>query len=187
MTQTVLNDRPAGPHDGDRRLRELVDRYREPLITYARRLTGGDPHRAEEAVQEAFVRAWRNLDKLTPDQGPVLGWLRRVVHNLVMDGYRSRSTRPAEVTLEHAATVTLADHAEDVDTRVLLEQVLGELWPQHRAALIEVYLHGRSTAEIGAALGLPVGTVKSRVHYALRAARKVMAEQPHGHRAPCAA
>jgi RNA polymerase sigma-70 factor (ECF subfamily) len=177
MTTTVLHN---GEADRDQRLRDLVDSYREPLITYARRLTGGDPHRAEEAVQEAFVRAWRNLDKLTPDKGPVLGWLRRVVHNLVMDGYRTRSARPTEVTLEHAAEVALDDPAGNVDTRVLVEQILGELWPQHRAALIEVYLHGRSTAEIGASLGVPVGTVKSRVHYALRAARRVMAD-----RAPC--
>ncbi|WP_432990155.1 sigma-70 family RNA polymerase sigma factor [Dactylosporangium sp. CA-233914] len=182
MTNTVLNTGLAGTTDSDRRLRELVDSYREPLTTYARRLTDGDNHRAEEAVQEAFVRAWRHLDKLTPDQGPVLGWLRRVVHNLVMDGYRTRKARPAEVALDQAADVALADPSDDVDNRVLVEQVLGELWPQHRAALIEVYLHGRSAAEIGASLGVPVGTVKSRVHYALRAARRVLAD-----RTPCAA
>ncbi|WP_432842812.1 sigma-70 family RNA polymerase sigma factor [Dactylosporangium sp. CA-092794] len=182
MTNSVLDNGPAAHTDSDRRLRELVDSYREPLITYARRLTGGDPHRAEEAVQEAFVRAWRHLDKLTPEHGPVLGWLRRVVHNLVMDGYRTRKARPAEVALDDATPVALADPAEGVENRVLVEQVLGELWPQHRAALIEVYLHGRSAAEIGESLGLPVGTVKSRVHYALRAARRVLAD-----RTPCAA
>ena len=170
MTNTVTAER-------DRRMDDLVDSYREPLLAYARQLTGGDIHRAEDAVQEAFVRAWRRLDRMTPEHGPVLGWLRRVVHNLVMDGYRMRRARPSEVAIEQAANVTTDDPSTDIVDRLMVEQVLDRLWPQHRTALEEFYLHGRTTAEIGAALGVPVGTIKSRVHYALRAARSVVAER----------
>jgi RNA polymerase sigma-70 factor (ECF subfamily) len=177
MTERVRDRRSADVAESDRHLRELMDTYREPLTAYARQLAGGDADRAEDAVQETFVRAWRHLDRLTPDRGPVLGWLRRVVHNLVMDGHRSRRARPTEVAIEHAAEVMTADPTTAVLDSMLVEQVLRDLWPQHRAALVDVYLRERTAAEISASLGVPVGTIKSRVHYALRAARAALAER----------
>ncbi|WP_235965559.1 sigma-70 family RNA polymerase sigma factor [Micromonospora rubida] len=164
--------------DGDRRLHDLMSAYQQPLLKYAQRLTGGDAARAEDVVQEAFLRAWTHIDRLTDDRGSVLGWLRRVVHNLVMDGYRAQRSRPAEVEIENAGTVAAPDVTADVVNSLLVEQVLGVLWPQHRAALVETYLKGRTAAEVSAALGVPVGTVKSRVHYAMRAVRAALADPP---------
>jgi RNA polymerase sigma-70 factor (ECF subfamily) len=157
------------------RLRELMDTYQQPLLKYAQRLTNGDTGRTEDVVQETFLRAWTHLDRLCDDRGSVLGWLRRVVHNLVMDGYRMKKARPGEVDIENAAAEATADPMAVVEDSLLIEQVLHGLWPQHRAVLVETYLNGRTAAEISTTLGLPVGTVKSRVHYALRAARKATA------------
>jgi RNA polymerase sigma-70 factor (ECF subfamily) len=162
--------------DSDSRLRDLMGTYQQPLLKYARRLTGGDTGRAEDVVQETFLRAWKHLDQLTADRGSVSGWLRRVAYNLVMDGYRRKKARPAEVGIENAADVATADPIAGVVNSVLVEQMLCGLWPQHRAALVETYLNGRAAAEISATLGVPVGTVKSRVHYALRAARETLAD-----------
>jgi RNA polymerase sigma-70 factor, ECF subfamily len=66
----------------------------------------------------------------------------------------------------------------DVMNSVLVEQALRGLWPQHRATLVEVYLNDRTAAEAGAALGVPVGTVKSRLHYAVRAVRAALPDHP---------
>jgi len=176
MAERVQSKRRVSAVDSDSRLRELMDTYQQPLLKYAQRLTGGDTGRAEEVVQETFLRAWTHLDQLTADRGSVLGWLRRVAHNLVMDGYRRKKARPAEVGIENAAEVATADPMAGVVNSVLVEQVLRGLWPQHQAALVETYLNGRTAAEISATLGVPVGTVKSRVHYALRAAREALAD-----------
>ncbi|MBB5825852.1 sigma-70 family RNA polymerase sigma factor [Micromonospora carbonacea] len=172
MAERVQRNRHRSAPESDSRLRELMDTYQQPLLRYAQRLTDGDTGRAEDAVQEAFLRAWKHLDRLTGDHGSVLGWLRRVVHNLVMDGYRMRKARPTEVDIENAAEVATADPMAGVVDSLLVEQVLHRLWPEHRAALVETYLNDRTAAEISETLGVPVGTVKSRVHYALRAARK---------------
>src|SRR5262249_45277152 len=127
------------------------------------RLTSSDAGFAEDVVQDAFLCAWTHMEQLTFDQGPVLGWMRRVVHNLVMDGYRRKSTRPSEVDIEDAEAITIPDPASDVVNAVLVDQVLRDLWPQHRTALTEIYLRDRTTVDVGAAFNVPVGTVRSRV------------------------
>jgi RNA polymerase sigma-70 factor (ECF subfamily) len=174
MGERVQSNQCGGQDES--RLRDLMVTYQQPLLRYAMRLTAGDAGRAEDVVQEAFLRAWTHIDRLTADYGSVLGWLRRVVHNLVMDGYRMKQARPVEVEIENAETVAGPDPIGDVVNSMLVEQLLRGLWPQHRAALEETYLHGRTAAEVGAALGVPVGTVKSRVHYAVRAARAVLCD-----------
>jgi RNA polymerase sigma-70 factor (ECF subfamily) len=162
--------------DEEARLREIMAAYQQPLMVYAQRLTAGDVWRAEDVVQETFVKAWTHLDRLTEDRGSVLGWLRRVAHNLVMDGYRTRKARPTEVDIDSAAGVAGPDLMAEVLDAVVVDQALGVLWPPHQAALREFYLNGRTAAEAGAALGVPAGTVKSRVHHALRVARDVLAD-----------
>lgn len=162
----------------ERRLRALMSTYQRPLMRYAIKLATGDRGFAEDVVQEAFVRAWTHIEQLTADRGSVLGWLRRVVHNLVMDGYRRRSTRPSEVGIEHAELVLVPDPTPHVDDSVVVDQVLGHLWSKHRAALVAVYLNDRSAADLAAELDVPVGTIKSRVHNAVKAARTVFADGP---------
>ena len=152
-------------------LRDLIPNYRSMLIAHATRLTGGDRGWAEDVVQETFVRAWRHADRLTPEQGSVCGWLMRVAHNLVVDGYRAARSRPAEVELDEAVPVPAADDSERVLDRTVVARVLAGLPAPQRAALVETYLHDRTAAEAAVVLGVPVGTVKSRVFYALRQLR----------------
>jgi RNA polymerase sigma-70 factor (ECF subfamily) len=150
---------------------DIVRTYRAPLLAYTHRIVGGDAGRAEDVVQETFVRAWRQIGRLTPDQGSVNGWLRRVAYNLAVDGHRMRQVRPDEVELEHPDVATRDDLAENVLMTVTVAQVLDSVWPAHRAVLVEVYLHDRTAAQAAAVLGIPVGTVKSRLHYALQTLR----------------
>ncbi|WP_261559788.1 sigma-70 family RNA polymerase sigma factor [Frankia tisae] len=159
---------PEDPFD------DLVRMHRSALLAYTTRLTGGDRGRAEDIVQETFLRAWHHLDRLTPEHGSVHGWLRRVAHNLVVDGHRTRQARPPELALaaEHAEVAAQPDHAESVLLSATVQAALGRIWPQHRAAVVEVYLRDRTCAQAAAALGIPEGTVKSRVHYALRTLRR---------------
>jgi RNA polymerase sigma-70 factor (ECF subfamily) len=162
------------PRTADDRFDELVRLHRTTLLAYTTRLTGGDRGRAEDVVQETFLRAWHHLDRLTPERGSVNGWLRRVAHNLVVDGYRGRRARLTELELEpeHTEVQAQPDHAESVLVAATVQAALHRIWPEHRAALVEVYLRDRTCAQAATALGIPEGTVKSRVHYALRTLRR---------------
>jgi RNA polymerase sigma-70 factor (ECF subfamily) len=172
MTKTCV-PHPDRQSD-EERFNRIVSDHRAALLSYARRLTGGDHGRAEDVLQEAFLRAWHNLERLTPERGSVGGWLRRVVHNLVVDGHRTRQSRPTELELapEHDDLVAQQDHSEAVLLSTMMEDALRLVLPVQRATLVEVYLNDRTSAQAAAELGVPVGTVKSRVFYGLRTLRQ---------------
>lgn len=147
------------------------------LQNYAIRLTGGDRHAAEDVLQETWVRAWRNIDRLTEHHGSVRGWLMRVAHNIAVDQHRGRRARPTEVELpdqdlEYAAVLPPA--SDEVETRVVVGAILNRMSPVHRDTLVEVYYADRTAASAAKALGVPAGTVKSRLHHALRALRDIV-------------
>ncbi|WP_156753245.1 sigma-70 family RNA polymerase sigma factor [Actinokineospora pegani] len=152
-------------------LDDIVRAHGPALLAYATRVTGGDRHRAEDVVQETWLRAWRNLARLTDDQGSVRGWLKRVAHNIAVDQHRARAARPAEVEMPDTDPTTAPERADEVVDRLFVEDVLQALPTTHRATLAEVYLADRTTAAAAVVLQVPVGTVKSRVHNALRTLR----------------
>ncbi|WP_018637222.1 sigma-70 family RNA polymerase sigma factor [Parafrankia elaeagni] len=152
---------------------QVVQEHRPALLAYVTRLCDGDRGRAEDVVQETFLRAWNHLDRLVPEKGSVNGWLRRVAHNIVVDGHRMRRARPIELELtpEHADTATQPDLSESLLDTMMLATLLERIGKAHRAALVETYLLGRTTGQAAAILGVPAGTVKSRAHHGLRALR----------------
>ncbi|HEX6754565.1 MAG TPA: sigma-70 family RNA polymerase sigma factor [Mycobacteriales bacterium] len=152
--------------DGDAFLRTLYATYGGPLLAYVSRLTA-DVYQAEDVVQETMVRAWRRADRLTPEHGSVWGWLTRVARNIVVDKVRARRARPTEVEESADRGWPVEDHAEAIVTAVFVARALARLIPAHRAVLQQVYFHDRTAAEAALALGIPVGTVKSRLHYAM--------------------
>ncbi|KAA5837326.1 sigma-70 family RNA polymerase sigma factor [Saccharopolyspora hirsuta] len=161
-------------------LEDVVRAHGEALHSYATRLTNGDRFAAEDVVQETWVRAWRNLDRLTENQGSVRGWLLRVAHNIAVDQHRSRRARPTEVGLpdqglEHAA-VTPSSH-EQVEAKIVVRAMLETLSPAHRATVLEVYYADRTAVSAAKALGVPAGTVKSRLHNALRTLRRTVGSE----------
>jgi RNA polymerase sigma-70 factor (ECF subfamily) len=160
----------------EQRFISIVQTQEPALLAYITRLVDGDIARAEDITQETFVRAWRQIDRLTPEYGSVNGWLHRVAHNLTMDGYRRRQARPTEVALEHPDIAVRNDYSDNVLTSGAVDQMLNAMWPEHRAILVEVYLNDRTLAEAAVILGIPVGTAKSRLFYALRRLRNSTSE-----------
>jgi RNA polymerase sigma-70 factor, ECF subfamily len=143
------------------------------MLAYATRLLG-DRAGAEDVVQEALVRAWRNPDVLTNGKGSTRGWLLTVVRNLVIDRVRAKAARPAEVAEDPDAHPAERDHADLVATAVTVHAALRELSEGHRVVLQQLYLEGCTLGEAAERLGVPTGTVKSRSYYALRALRAAM-------------
>jgi len=172
---------PGDPRTGEALVRTLYDEHGRYLVAYAARLTG-DRQLAEDIVQETLLRAWRHADRLTDQQGSVRGWLLTVARNIATDKARARKARPPEVgeTPEIHDVRADRDHAEDVTNSLVVAEALRTLSPEHRAALIETYYQGRTMTEAARVLGVPPGTVKSRVHYALQQLRVTMAPRPEG-------
>jgi RNA polymerase sigma-70 factor (ECF subfamily) len=160
----------------DAALRSAYDAHGGELYRFARRALG-DAGQAEDAVQEAFVRAWRASDRYDPARASQRTWLFAILRNVVIDQVRSRRSRPPMASDGDGAEHTAAA-ADDAIDRVLtgwqVEAALGALGEEQRRVLVEVHWRGRPYAEVAAELGVPEGTVKSRVYYGLRAMRTAL-------------
>ena len=174
MDQRGLIERArAGDHDA---FSTLLD-VRLARLDAAARLILRDGELARDAVQEAMIRAWRDLPGLRdPDRFDA--WLHRLTVNACLDLIRRRKCRVIEVELspiDHPATHDVAAHLAD---RQLLDAALARLDPGHRAVVALHYLLGMPLPEVARTLGIPAGTAKSRLHYALAAMRTDVTAEP---------
>jgi RNA polymerase sigma-70 factor (ECF subfamily) len=133
----------------------------------------GDSGLAEEAVQETFVRAWRAGERFDPQIGSLRTWLFAILRNVVIDLSRARAARPG---VAESGAEPAIEPFEEALLAWQLEEAMRRLGEQHRRVLVETYYRGRPYAEVAAELGVPEGTVKSRVYYALRALRVALEE-----------
>jgi RNA polymerase sigma-70 factor (ECF subfamily) len=141
------------------------------------RLILRDTYLAEDAVQETLVNLWRNLPSLRdPDRFDA--WAYRLVVNACADAGRSRRRISAEVRLV-APPRTTADGIERTADRDQLERGFRRLNPEHRAALVLHYYAGLAAREVAEVLGVPVGTAKSRIHYATQLMRAALDADAH--------
>jgi RNA polymerase sigma-70 factor, ECF subfamily len=181
----------------DEALAVIYRAYRGPLLRQSRTILG-DAGLAEEVVQETFVRAWRACPSFDPHGPPMLVWLSVILRNLALDRMRSRGRRPSlalSVPDEGSTDSTLPDAIDLLLLRVGLRDALASLHNDHRTALVETVLRDRPYDEVAAQLGVPVGTVKSRAHHALRRMRRILEAQSatepdlpgHGQRGSAAA
>jgi RNA polymerase sigma-70 factor (ECF subfamily) len=167
MDQRGLIERAQrGDHDA---FAELVDAAIARLDAAAR-LILRDQELARDAVQEALLRAWRDLPGLRePERFDA--WLYRLTANACLDLVRRRRRRPMEVELTNLGSPGPADIAADYARREQVSEALASLDPSHRAVVALHYLLGMPLREVAISLGIPHGTAKSRLHYALAAMR----------------
>ncbi|WP_033343139.1 sigma-70 family RNA polymerase sigma factor [Catenuloplanes japonicus] len=151
------------------RLTDIHARHAPGLQRYLTRLTKS-PDLAEDLVQETMVRTWRHIDSLPEDPETLTRWLFTVARHLAIDSIRMRRARPKEVRFDtHEGVVLAPDAADEAVAAHSVRQAFHDLSDPHRTALREHHLEGRSMEEIATRHQLRPGTVKSRVHYAMRA------------------
>lgn len=168
-----------GPKAGEAALfNEMATQHLDSLYRTALRLTGR-PHDAEDLVQETYLRAWRSLHTYRPGTNPK-AWLFRILHNAHIDRFRASSRTvptvdelegqdPAFVVHETPETLVM-DGLMDAEVR----QALGEIPEVFRACLVLADLEGFSYQEIADILGIPRGTVMSRLFRGRRAMRRLL-------------
>ena len=127
-----------------------------------------DAGEAQDAVHDAAVLAWTRFDELR-DRSLFDAWFDRIVINSCRQHLRQRRIRP--LVVDAAPEAAIADGAADRAEREALRRALDRLTPEHRAVVVLRHLEGYSPAEIAARSGEREGTVKSRLHYALRELR----------------
>jgi RNA polymerase sigma-70 factor (ECF subfamily) len=137
----------------------------------AARLILRDPDLAQDAVQDTLIRAWRDLPGLR-DPDHFDAWLHRLAVNACLDLLRRRRRRPIEVELSPIDSMNAPDHSNAIGDRELVDDALRRLDPGHRAVVALHYLLGMPLPDVAASLGIPYGTAKSRLHYALAVMRR---------------
>lgn len=145
---------------------ELYRRYARAVLGLAlRRL--GDRGRAEDAAQEAFVAIWRSARTYDPRRGSGAPWLYAVARNAITDGLRRTPEPAAELADGPGSDPDPGDRAEASWTAWRVHRAL-EVLPDHERPVIELaYWRGLTQSEISDALGIPLGTVKTRTRSAL--------------------
>ena len=143
----------------------------------AARLILRDPELARDAVQETLIRAWRDLPGLR-DPERFDAWLYRLTVNACLDLARRRRRRPIEVEISVLDSPAAPDVSGSLADRELLDGALRRLDPGQRAVVAMHYLLGMPLPEVAASLRIPLGTAKSRLHYALAAMRTTVTAEP---------
>lgn len=164
-------------------LEGLYGRYGTMAYSIAMRITG-DAGAAEDAVQEAFLGAWRNAARYTPGRGSVRTWLLAIVHHRAIDGLRRRRATTELPDAEEPGTIpgalVLPDLWDDVAAnldRAAIQRAMAAIPVRQREAIELGYFGGLTQVEIAARLELPLGTVKSRMRLGLLALRQEFTRQ----------
>lgn len=149
--------------------------HKAPLFRFLVRLTHGDRRAAEDMLQETLLRAWRYMQDQPVDVEKLRPWLFTVARRIAIDASRARQARPiasSDISLD--AIVTVPDAVDPLLASLTVRQALKKLTPDHRRVIVEIFFHGRSPRETAEILGIPVGTVRSRTFYAVRALAAVI-------------
>ena len=167
MDQRGLVERAReGDHDA---FAELV-RASVARLDTAARLILRDNELARDAVQEGLFRAWRDLRSLRdPDRFDA--WVYRLTVNACLDLARRRRRRPIEVEIVEMFGPTIDDPSDSVANRALVDRVMRRLDEQGRSIIVLHYFLDLPLSEVATCLGIPEGTVKSRLNRALREMR----------------
>lgn len=158
---------------------ELIAEFERPLLYYLLKLLG-DEHRAYDVLQELWLKVVRTIRQLV-EPAALRVWLYRAAHGLAVDQIRRRQVREA-AEQEHALGADAAGPDPEftaIDAQAI-HGALDQLAPREREVLVLFFLESMPLEDIADVVGRPIGTVKSRLHYAKRALHDVLKRDGYG-------
>jgi len=181
MTDEMLVDRARG---GERRAYEqLVQRHSDAILNFLIRFMP-DRDDAEDIAQEAFIRAFGNLDRFDPGRGRFRSWLFRIAANLSLNELkrRERAVMREEIAAEFLMAASEDERAGERAREVakILHPALQTLSDSERQVILLSYYHDLTYREIAETLGIPLGTVKSRMYCGVMRLKKILVPQEEG-------
>lgn len=154
------------------RFEAIVRQHDDRLRALAYRMLG-DRTAMDDALQEAYLKAWRGLAAFR-GEAAVGTWLYRIVTTTCLDHLRRRARRLGHEVLDDDPLGTAGDGGGTDQRRLELEEALGRLTADHRAVVLLVDVHGFGYEEVGAMLGIAPGTVGSRLSRAHQSLRQML-------------
>jgi RNA polymerase sigma factor (sigma-70 family) len=153
----------------------LYDQYAPALYGVVKTIVR-DEEQAKDLLQDIFVKIWKNLDSYDPAKGRLFTWLLNVSRNTAIDALRARKTSPTDAIRADEEPVYLIDRQHNTSQpnpeHIGLKDVVEQLRPERKVLIDLVYFAGYTHEEAAETLGLPLGTVKTRVRSALQELKK---------------
>ena len=172
-------DQPGTPHEVAARLEEIHRRHADSTFVAARRRLG-DAHRAEEVVQEVFLDLWMRPERYDSSRGSLGAFLAVQANSRALDRIRSDTARQRRDEQEARMTARLSTTLDDEETRIVISErvrrVLAALPDQERNPISMAFYQGRTYRQVADALGVPEGTVKSRIRSGLRRMKDMLSD-----------
>src|SRR6476659_625631 len=150
----------------------LIERFGDQLHSVARRILR-DPYLAEDATQRALLDAWRNLPKLR-DPDRFEAWLYRLVVKACHAEARRERRQRADLRLLESDEPVVQDSIARIANQEQLDRAFRRLGVEHRTVVVLIHYMGLTAGEAADAMGTPIGTVRSRLHYALNHLREAV-------------
>lgn len=165
-----------GTDEAARFVRRLHSEHGSALYGWAlRRL--GDPLDAEEVVAESLVKAWNKHSQFDPERGTERAWLFGILRNAATDHHRGQARHLRLITEGSPSEEGTDSGIEAMAESTVVREALLDLSDEHREVIVEAYFAGRSVSQISARVGIPPGTVKSRLYYGMRNLRTALEER----------
>lgn len=159
-------------------LAALYDRYAGSMLALAQRIVGRGAE-AEDVIHDVFLEAWRHSADYDPSRGSVKSWLLLRTRSRSLDVQKSARVSKQASGLDERFLAELGDPSRDTAAtadQARIREVLLALPPEQREVLLLGYFEGLSSSEIAERVGVPLGTVKSRVAAALAALRGALSD-----------
>lgn len=163
----------------------LYERYEGQLLRYVKRMGGLTNEEAEDVLQEAFLKIWKNLNAFDPSL-KLSSWLYRIVHNQAISFLRNKKSfgKAQKEEFDDKRFAGIADEGPAGSQEVLEEtdqhihEILGQLPLKYKEVLVLKFLENMSYEEISDVLKIPEGTVATRINRAKKAFREIAEQHP---------
>lgn len=151
---------------------QLYDNYSGALYGVLARMLSNE-ELAQDALQEGFVKIWKNIDSFDPGRGNLFTWMLNIVRNHAIDMLRSKNIKQKIQKLDdNVRSINKSNHSAIDDEHILIKELVDQLKPEHRQMIEMAYFMGYTQEELAEELNMPLGTVKTRARAALTQLRR---------------